>query len=48
MTQIDYEITVFYKEIFYLFLASGALPLNPHQGGAHKIVVTPLESPDGD
>jgi len=45
MTQIDYEITIFYKENFHLFLALGALPLNPRQGGLIKVIVTPHWTP---
>ena len=41
MAQIDYEITIFYKAILHIFLASGALPLNPCQIGAHKIIIGP-------
>jgi len=32
MVQIDYEITIFYKEILHLFLALGAFPPNPGRG----------------
>jgi len=36
MTQIDYEITKFYKAILHLFLALGALALIPPPEGAPK------------
>jgi hypothetical protein len=35
MIQIDYEITIFYKAPFPIFL-SGALPPNPPPGGGYK------------
>jgi len=42
MTQIDYEITTFYKAILHLFLALGALsPIPRRGGGLPKITVAP-------
>ena len=47
MAQIDYKLLYFYKAILQLFLASGALPLNPPPGGGGlpKVAATPLDLP---
>jgi len=48
MSGIDYEITIFYKINFHLFLALGYFPQTP-TGGAHKIHLHPtLDPPSGD
>ena len=47
MTQIDYEIKIFYRKILHLFLALGTLPSKPPARGG-KVTVAPIDSLDGD
>ena len=48
MVQIDYEITIFYKEFFPNISLQGRCPRIPRHRGDTKIVVSPLVIVVGD